>query len=137
MPAQRYRKDHELKDYRSFRENGKKVFEHRSLAEQALGRPLPDGAEVHHMVDFRDNSFLVICQNRKEHMWIHYRQRAFEACGNANWIKCSICKQYDAPSNNMWTQQRPNGKGFRAHHRECAARLASQRINCKHPAVST
>jgi hypothetical protein len=86
----------------------------RIVAEKALGKPLPDGAEVHH-VDGNgrnnDPSNLVICPDKSYHRLLHVRTAAFEACGNANYRKCSFCQQYDNSSN-----MRVNRS---AHHVQC------------------
>lgn len=81
--------------------NGRNVLRHVLIAEQALGKRLPKGAQVHHVDEDRSNDRndnLVICPNASYHQLLHRRQRALDACGNANWRKCHICKQYDAPS---------------------------------------
>lgn len=86
------------------------VGEHVVIAEQVLGRRLPAGAIVHHAnQNKKDNqhSNLVICPNRAYHNLLHARLRAQAACGNANWLKCGICKKYDAPEN---LAIRPNGR---------------------------
>lgn len=97
-------------------------YDHRQIAEVAIGRALPDGAEVHHLNgDGTDNRSenLIILQNRAEHMAMHYRERAYDESGFAHYVKCEYCKQYDDPANNMYTATRPNGAGFRARHRKC------------------
>lgn len=76
------------------------VFEHVRVAERVLGKPLPKGAIVHHVNGIRDDnrpSNLVICENHQYHMLLHQRQRAKEACGNANWRKCCLCDRYGDP----------------------------------------
>ena len=75
------------------------VCEHILIAEKALGKPLPKGAEVHHYGKRNDNTKLVICQDHAYHMLLHRRMRAIEACGYASWRKCLFCKQYDKPEN--------------------------------------
>ena len=75
------------------------VREHILIAEKALGKPLPKGAEVHHYGKKIDNTKLVICQDRAYHMLLHVRMRALKACGHASWRKCNYCKQYDKLEN--------------------------------------
>jgi len=72
--------------YRGFRRgpNAGKA-EHVVIAERALGRPLPKGAEVHHVDEDPANNLpsnLVICQDHAYHMLIHYRTRVRRAGGN-------------------------------------------------------
>ncbi len=98
-------------------------YEHRRIAEAALGKPLPLGVEVHHVNHSRDNSALVICPGRAYHMLLHYRQRALEASGNANYVKCEHCKKFDDPENNMWVHPRIT----RAYHRTCHAEAAARK----------
>lgn len=61
---------------------------------------LPKGAQIHH-VDCNpknnENSNLVICPNQEYHALLHIRTRALEACGNADWRKCTHCQQWDDP----------------------------------------
>lgn len=99
--------------------------EHILVAERALGRPLPKGAIVHHVdLDGRNNhqSNLVICQDQAFHMLLHKRQRAQDACGNANYLKCEKCKQWDDPGT-MYI--RHNGKG--QWHRACGNAARTER----------
>lgn len=78
------------------------VLEHILIAEKALGKSLSHGVEVHHInKNNGDNEGknLIICENREYHCLLHQRQRAYEACGHANWRKCPYCKEYDDPIN--------------------------------------
>ena len=87
--------------YRAYRRFGIESLEHREIAEKAIGRKLPKGAEVHHVNSNRGDSNpnnLVICQNRAYHQLIHQRTRALDACGKSSWLKCVYCKKYDDPS---------------------------------------
>ena len=101
--------------YYKVRHNGKQVREHVAVAEKALGRKLPTGALVHHMDLDKSNNApmnLVICPNDAYHLLLHRRTRALNECGNANFLKCWICKTYDDPSMIV-----VNGKN--THHRAC------------------
>jgi hypothetical protein len=76
------------------------VREHILIAEKALGKPLPMGAEIHHMDKDGTNNKpgnLVICQDHAYHHLLHVRMRAYEACGKAHYRKCQFCKTYDDP----------------------------------------
>ena len=98
--------------------------EHLVIAEAVLGRPLPDGAVIHHAnADGSDNrkSNLVICQDQAYHMLLHKRMRARDACGHADWLPCVSCKRYDDPRN-MYVRNRGTGR-----HRECHAADARRR----------
>lgn len=77
-------------------------YGHVIVAERALGKKLPTGAQVHHVnLNPSDNrpSNLVICPDDAYHKLLHKRQRALDECGNANYRKCWICKHYDNPTN--------------------------------------
>jgi hypothetical protein len=95
------------------------VPEHVLIAEKALGHSLPPNAIVHHYPKNPSNQ-LVICPDMAYHMLLHVRQRAFNACGHANWRKCKICKQYDEPSNLFI---RP----YAVYHRTCINEYVSKR----------
>lgn len=66
--------------YKMFR-NGKydtPVYEHIQLAEKALGKKLPPGAEVHHLDNNPRNNAttnLVICPSKSYHNLLHKRGR--------------------------------------------------------------
>lgn len=90
--------------------------EHVVVAESALGKLLPSGAEVHHWDETRTNnanSNLLICQDRGYHMLIHQRMAAFKASGNADFRHCQLCKTYGDPT----TMRSYDKKGFT--HWEC------------------
>lgn len=92
-----------------------RIFEHILIAEQALGRHLPPGAQVHHTDEQcgRINPRgLVICPDGAYHQLLHKRSRALDACGNANWRKCKYCKVHDDPAN-------LHISGLDAYHRSC------------------
>lgn len=92
------------------------IYEHHIVAERALGKPLPRGAEIHHVDENKANNVganLVICPGRAYHLILHQRTRAFDACGNANWRKCNVCKRYDDPVR-MYVHKKNSW------HRECA-----------------
>ncbi len=70
-----------VSDYVMVKVDGKLVYEHRVLAEKALGRPLPKGVIVHHTGAPDDNHGfckLVICPNQEYHALLHKRM---QECG--------------------------------------------------------
>lgn len=71
------------------------VREHVLIAERALGKYLPAGAEVHHVDENTLNnepSNLVICQDKAYHKLLHWRASVIRAGGNPNTHKpCGIC----------------------------------------------
>lgn len=91
------------------------VKEHVLVVINALGRPLPEDAVVHHVNEDRSqnsNDNLVVCENRAYHNLLHQRSRALRECGHANWRKCPYCKQYDDPADMAVP-------GRTAYHRSC------------------
>lgn len=62
--------------YIMVKQDGKLTYEHRVLAEKALGKPLPPKAIVHHTQARDDNHGyckLVICPDQEYHLLIHKR----------------------------------------------------------------
>jgi len=65
--------------------NGELKGQHVVVAEKALGKRLPQGAEVHHFDKNRSNnnpSNLVICQNSQYHILLHLRAEIIQRGGN-------------------------------------------------------
>lgn len=109
--------------YRVLSVDGVQRREHILIAERALGKPLPAGAEVHHVDRNRSNNAprnLVVCPDSAYHQLLHRRQRALDACGHADWMKCKYCKRYDAPEN---VKQSASG----SFHQSCFRAYARQR----------
>lgn len=81
---------------------GRKRYEHITIVERALGKPLPNKSRVHHIDGDRtnnDRSNLLVCPSDAYHRLIHMRTSAFEQSGNANNRKCAHCHKWDAPEN--------------------------------------
>ena len=101
------------------------VFEHRIIAGKALGKPIPEKAQVHHHGPISDNC-LVICQDNAYHHFLHQRTRAYNACGNPTWRKCQFCKKWDDPAN-LHVNKR------HSYHNSCANTYNKGRVkNLKH-----
>lgn len=76
--------------------NGRSAFFHRIRAEHALGKPLPNGAVVHHADGSKDiDAPLVICQDHAYHMLLHRRMRVKVAGGNPNTDR--MCSRHQSP----------------------------------------
>lgn len=87
------------------------------------GKPLPDGCEIHHVNgDSLDNRAcnLVVCPSTAYHRLLHRRQRALDACGHADWVRCWLCGEWSAPED--MGRSGVGADGLRkagAQHREC------------------
>jgi hypothetical protein len=95
-------------------------YKHVLIAEKALGRALPKGAQIHHVDNNGKNNAnnnLVICPNFSYHALLHMRTRALEACGNASWVKCVVCRTWDDRANQI--AKKP--KLVQYYHKRCAA----------------
>lgn len=78
--------------------------EHELVVYRAMGRPLPKGAEIHHVNEDKwDNrpENLVVCQDHAYHKLLHLRRDALRASGNPNYRRCWICKTWDDLANMM------------------------------------
>jgi hypothetical protein len=63
-------------------------------AENALGKPLPPGAVVHHADGSKSvTAPLVICQDQAYHFLLHRRMRVVQSGGNPDTEKvCRVCQ---------------------------------------------
>lgn len=92
------------------------VAEHTVVVSRALGKAVPAGAHVHHVNEDRaDNrpANLVLC-DPAFHRLLHQRTDALNACGNADWRKCTYCKAYDDPA-----QMKEEAAGGVFYHQRC------------------
>ena len=104
--------------YWMFEIDGRAILRHVLVAESALGRRLPKGAQVHHVDYDRSNDSptnLVICPSGSYHRLLHRRTDALNACGHADWLKCGQCGEY-APREQLRIYQ-PSGLKW---HPQCA-----------------
>jgi hypothetical protein len=102
------------------------VLEHIAVAEAALGKYLPDGAEVHHVDGDPGRNVgenLVVCQDHAYHWLLEIRTRALRVCGDPNKRRCKYCKQYDGQSA---LEHVHTGRGNKYHHRECRRKYISE-----------
>ena len=98
--------------------------QHVVVAEKALGKPLPEGAVVHHVneckIDNRNRN-LVICENRAYHNLIHARMRVLRAGGDPDCHKlCGGCNRildFDC-----FSKSSAKGDGLHPECRQCASR---------------
>lgn len=93
-------------------------LEHRIIAEEALGKPLPLLVAIHHYGKKCDNHSIVICENDAYHFLLHRRDRAYKATGNPNMRKCHICKGWDL-SENLYEFHGIKNPYLQYRHRSC------------------
>jgi hypothetical protein len=109
--------------------NGDRSYEHIRVAEKALGKPLPKGANVHHVDGNKRNNDpgnLVICQDMKYHKLLHIRTEAFWATGNANLRRCRYCQNWDDPAAMKFE------RGWSPFHPECRRKRQREYYACHH-----
>lgn len=100
------------------RANGS-ILEHVLVMSEILGRALTEEEVVHHKDNNSKNNLpgnLQLFATNAEHTTFHARERAELACGNASFMKCVYCGEYDDPAK-MYVRKRSR----QAWHRECAA----------------
>lgn len=92
-----------MSQYQQVSHGGRGVGVHVAIAETALGKRLPRGAEVHHVDGDKDNNRnanLVICQDNTYHKLLHIRAEVVRAGGNPNTNRvcrpCGQCKPLGA-----------------------------------------
>lgn len=102
---------------------------HLAMARRALGRPLPHGAQVHH-VDGNPNNHdarnLVICQDQSYHQLLHARALVVRAGGNPNTSKvCRGCWEIKPFEAFRIDREHHAGRGSRC--KSCVNRRARNR----------
>lgn len=105
------------------------VREHILVAERALKKYLPHGAVVHHANGTRNDNRpdnLVICENESFHRLLHQRQRAYEATGNPEGVKCQRCKRWGLVGHGDMVAYKDS-----PYHLSCAAAYSKARRRAK------
>lgn len=95
--------------------NKRAVDVHRARAEAARGKPLPPGAEVHHIDGTkRADAQLVVCESSAYHKLLHVRMRIRQAGGNPNTDKiCGRCGKVKPLADFYGDRTRSDGKEAR------------------------
>lgn len=106
------------------------VYEHVLVAERALGRFMPAGAEIHHVDgNPRNNSAsnLVICQDKAYHKHLHYRSSVLARGANPSTHRyCSRCDQFKVFADfNRMSANKSNG--LQRICRECSRDVDTER----------
>ena len=130
-----YAKSRGRKGYGARLHNGKGTDIHRIRAEQALGKPLPLGAEVHHADGSKSpESPLVICQDAKYHKFLHFRMRVLKAGGNPNTDKiCQTCRSLKPVS--MFPKNKSGTYGLYHSCKACACAATARQRQRRREAV--
>ena len=118
-----HRRGHPLADSKGY------VREHRLVAQEALGKPLPRTAVLHHVNGVRDDnrrSNLVVCESGGYHRLLHKRARALAESGHVDWVRCQHCDVWAAPSE-MYVHPR----GLYAYHTPCRNKYQNARYHEK------
>ena len=102
--------------------NGGSIREHVRIAQLALGKPLPDGAQVHHVNGDRSDNRpknLVICQDSDYHKELHRRSAVVKRGGNPNAQR--LCLRCDAllPSESFKARRAKHGPAYYSRCRGC------------------
>lgn len=93
------------------------MYEHILVMEQELDRFLADGEQVHHIDEDKSNNDpenLMLFSDESSHKQFHSKLEAFKACGNEDFVRCGICKEYFDP---RFEEHYNYGKGFE--HKSC------------------
>lgn len=107
------------KGYLKHQKNGVCKNEHTWIVEGILGKPLPKNAQVHHVDGNKLNNShinLVVCPDNAYHLMIERRTRAYEACGNADYRRCTYCRKYDDIKNMLLRESHTYHKDCRNLH---------------------
>ena len=94
-----------------------RILEHVYVMSEMLGRALTPLEVVHHKDSNPQNNMpgnLQLFASQAEHLVHHAKERALAECGNASFMKCPFCKEYDNPVN-----MHVRDKGYKAYHNSC------------------
>ena len=115
--------------------NRGRVYEHRLIAEETLGRSLPAGVLVHHADGDRANNRrtnLVVCPDDGYHQLLHLRFRVVAAGGNPNTDKfCKRCNE--AKHRSQFNRYRKVQDGLQPRCRACQQELFTLYTQARRP----